>query len=638
MSKESPRVPAPPAETEASASMYPLGGAETIAGDTESPAASLDSSKPDERYKDQGRLGLGGMGEVRLCKDMRIGREVALKVIRDERAGQAQARTRFLKEVRVQGQLEHPAVVPVYDLDATKGGRPYFTMRRIGGRTLADIIRMNDEEEYSRRRLLSAFSQVCLAIDYAHERGIVHRDLKPSNVMLGDFGEVYVLDWGLAKTMGEEGQTQTEDPVSFDDLGGSGETVDGEVLGTPGYMAPEQLDGVHGNVGPHSDIYALGALLFELMTSEPLHARKTPQQAIGSTIGGADARAHARYPDRQVPPELEAICVRATQYDATERYTSARELQLAVERFLDGDRDAQLRRELAQSYLEKAMLAFEKLEHHGADPAAQRDVMNMISRALAFDPENAEARTALMHLLTRPPPSVPQEVRDQLESGRRQSERKAARGGVSAYLAWLPFAGVTLIMGVRSWGLLISMLMLIALGIVISFVGSRARRTEGWATGSLIISTVTLIMLSRLLGPLVLIPGLAGANAVAFTQHASGLRRIVYVSIAAMAVVVPLLLEVTGLWPPSYEFTEAGMLIVPHFASLPTIPTLLLLALASVTTIVLPALLMREARDSLEESHEQLAVQAWQMRQLVPEQDARVNRSGAAGKAAGKAA
>ncbi len=635
MSKESPRVHAPPADTDpGDASLHALGGAETVAGDTSLPAAPLTASKIDERYQDQGRLGRGGMGEVRLCRDVRIGREVALKVIRDERAGDARARARFSKEVRVQGQLEHPAVVPVYDLDVTQEGRPYFTMRRVGGRTLADIIRMNDPEEYSRRRLLSAFSAVCLAVDYAHQRGIVHRDLKPSNVMLGDFGEVYVLDWGLAKTMDDEERMPTADPVSFDDVGGSGETIDGEVLGTPGYMAPEQLDGVHGNVGPHSDIYALGALLFELMTSEPLHPRNTPQQAIGSTIEGADARAHARYPDRQVPPELEAICVRATQYDRADRFTSARELQLAVERFLDGDRDAALRRDLAQSYLKQAMQAFERLEQRGADPAALREVMNMISRALAFDPENSEARTALMLLLTRPPSSVPPEVREQLESGRRESERKAARGGVSAYLAWLPFAGVTLIMGLRSWALLTAMLLLIALGIVISYLGSRARKTDAWATGSLIISTVTLIILSRLLGPLVLIPGLAGANALAFTQHASGLRRIGYVSIAAMAVVVPLLLEITGIWPASYEFTEAGMLIVPHLASLPTVATLLLLALASVTTIVLPALLMREARDSVEESREQLAVQAWQLRQLVPDRDARVNRAAASAEAA----
>ena len=166
------------------------------------------------------------------------------------------------------------------------------------------------------------------------------------------------------------------------------------------------------------------------------------------------------------------------------------------------------------------------------------------------------------------------------------------------------------------------MLVLIGAGVAISYLGSRASRTEGWATGSLIVSTITLIILSRLLGPLVLIPGLAGANAVSFTQHAKGRRRAAYVAIASMAVVVPLLLELGGIWSPSYAFTDAGMLIVPHLASLPEVYTLLLLAFASVATIVLPALLMREARDSVETSREQLAVQAWQLQQLVPERQA----------------
>ncbi|MCR9164694.1 MAG: protein kinase domain-containing protein [Nannocystaceae bacterium] len=615
-----------------SATGDPFGAADTLAGESDHPSPAASHAELDERYSDCGRLGRGGMGEVRLCHDARIGREVALKVIRSERASHDKARTRFFKEAKVQGQLEHPAVVPVYDLDTTEDGRPFFTMRRVAGQTLADIIRMRDDEQYSRRRLLSAFSQVCLAVDYAHERGVVHRDLKPSNIMLGDFGEVYVLDWGLAKTVSDEDHGEGGDPISFDDLGPASETIEGEVLGTPGYMAPEQLDGVHGNVGPHADIYALGAILFELLTFEPLHQRKSPQQAIGSTIDGADARAHARYPDRQVPPELEAICVRATQDDREDRFGSVREMQQAVERYLDGDRDAQLRRELAQSYLDQAMDGFRSLAQHDAE--AQRTVMNMISRALAFDPENVEARAALMHLLTRPPASVPDEVREQLEVGRRASERKAARGGMAAYVAWLPFAGITLLMGVRSWGVLAAILGLIALGIVVSYLGSRAKNTSRYATGSLVISTVTLVLLSRLLGPLVLIPGLAGANALSFTQHATGGRRMAYVAISAMAVVVPSLFELAGVWPPSYRFIESGMLIVPHLASLPMVSTVLLLLLASITTIVLPALLMREARDSVEESREQLAVQAWQLRQLVPERASRINRIIEAPKAA----
>ncbi len=620
MTAEDPKVPArpPSAEETGRVSTRSLGGADTVAGEErlETPTGP---TAVDERYRDEGRLGRGGMGEVRLCHDRRIGREVALKVIRPDRATQAQDRIRFFKEAKVQGQLEHPAVVPVYDLDATDDGRPYFTMKRVAGKTLADVIGEDDDAAYSRRRLLSAFSQVCLAVDYAHEQGIVHRDLKPSNIMLGDFGEVYVLDWGLAKIMGDEDRTAVEPSSSHDELDSGAETLDGEVLGTPGYMAPEQLAGVHGSIGPYTDVYALGAILFELLTGESLHPRASAQQAIGSTIGGADAMAHARCPERNVPPELEAICVRATLYDGAERFATARALHEAVERFLDGDRDAQLRRDLAQRYADQAVTAFAALDQPGDATSTRREVMEMVSRALAFDPEHGEARTTLMQLLTRPSAEVPREVRTQLDAGRRDGARKAARGGVSAYIAWLPFAAVTLIMGVRSWWLVTAILLLIASGIAISYFGSRARNVDPWTTASLLVSTITLIVLSRLVGPLVLIPGLAGANALSFTAHATGRRRMAFVSVAALAVIVPLLLELTGIWAPSYVFTDAGMLVVPHLASLPDVATLSLLILASITTVILPALLMREARDSVEDSREQLAVQAWQLRQLVPD-------------------
>ncbi|MEM6292012.1 MAG: protein kinase [Myxococcota bacterium] len=620
MTAQKPRVPARPPSAEETGRIptNSLGGADTIAGE-ERPEVPESARAVDERYRDEGRLGRGGMGEVRLCHDRRIGREVALKVIRADRAEEQHDRNRFFKEAKVQGQLEHPAVVPVYDLDSTGDGHPYFTMKRVAGKTLADVIREDDDADYSRRKLLSAFTQVCLAVDYAHEQGIVHRDLKPSNIMLGDFGEVYVLDWGLAKTMDEEDRTAVEQPASFDELDSGSETLDGEVLGTPGYMAPEQLEGVHGDVGPYTDVYALGAILFELLTGEPLHPRKTAQQAIGSTISGANAMAHARCPERNVPPELEAICVRATKYDREERFASVRALHEAVERFLDGDRDAQLRRDLAQRYADQAVAAFATLDQPGDATSTRREVMEMVSRALAFDPEHGEARTTLMQLLTRPSAEVPLVVREQLDTGRREGARKAARGGVSAYIAWLPFAGVTLIMGVRSWWLVAAILGLIASGIGISYLGSRAKNVDAWTTASLLVSTVTLIVLSRLVGPLVLIPGLAGANALSFTAHATGRRRIAFVSVAALAVIVPLLLELTGVWAPSYVFTDAGMLVVPHLASLPDVATLSLLILASVTTVVLPALLMREARDSVEDSREQLAVQAWQLRQLVPD-------------------
>src|SRR5690606_28274637 len=180
-------------------------------------------------------------GEVHFCRDRRIGRDVAMKVIRAEHQGDTTLRHRFIREARVQGQLEHPSIVPVYDLGVDAKGSAYFTMKRLRGLTLARILSELREGEpaalqsFSRRKLLTAFSSICLAVDFAHARGVLHRDLKPANIMLGDFGEVYLLDWGVAKLMDTPHQMldMGEDPMST-------RTIPGDVLGTLGYMSPEQ--------------------------------------------------------------------------------------------------------------------------------------------------------------------------------------------------------------------------------------------------------------------------------------------------------------------------------------------------------------------------------------------------------------
>ncbi|MFO0680212.1 MAG: serine/threonine-protein kinase, partial [Polyangiaceae bacterium] len=162
------------------------------------------------RYRRTTLLGSGGMGDVHLCADERIGRDVAMKVIRRMRAENPEMLERFLREARVQGQLEHPAIVPVYDLGVLPDGSTFFTMKRVNGRTLSDVLEAQRSgnstalEHYSLHRLLADFSRVCLAVHFAHARGVLHRDLKPSNVMLGEFGEVYVLDWGIAKLVTPE--------------------------------------------------------------------------------------------------------------------------------------------------------------------------------------------------------------------------------------------------------------------------------------------------------------------------------------------------------------------------------------------------------------------------------------------------
>ncbi|HEX5057902.1 MAG TPA: serine/threonine-protein kinase, partial [Kofleriaceae bacterium] len=189
------------------------------------------------RYRLGRRIGKGGMGEVMAARDTQIARDVAIKRMRAATPSE-KAISRFLREAMVQGRLEHPAIVPVHEIGRDADGLPYFVMKKLSGTSLAKIL--DDDAPITLQRVLRAFADVCLAIEFAHVRGIVHRDLKPDNIMLGDYGEVYILDWGVAKVVGEEDS-------DFADVGsGSGEFVAtrvGTAVGTPGYMAPEAVRG-----------------------------------------------------------------------------------------------------------------------------------------------------------------------------------------------------------------------------------------------------------------------------------------------------------------------------------------------------------------------------------------------------------
>src|SRR5260221_9713557 len=240
-------------------------------------------------------IGKGGLGEVVLAHDLRVGRDVAIKRLHAT-SPTADEVARFLREARIQARLDHPSVPPVHELGIDPQGRPYFTMKRLAGITLSEMLQ---QPAPARQRLLRAFADVCLAIEFAHSRGVVHRDLKPSNVMLGDFGDVYVLDWGLSRVVGEAVAEMISDDIDSLDLKGS------ELLGTPGYMSPEQLAKA-AEAGRPADIYALGAILFEVLAGEPLHPRGPT--ALQSTVSGnAVTSPVKRRSDRSVPPELDAL-------------------------------------------------------------------------------------------------------------------------------------------------------------------------------------------------------------------------------------------------------------------------------------------------------------------------------------------
>ncbi|MCX5745314.1 MAG: serine/threonine-protein kinase [Proteobacteria bacterium] len=377
------------------------------------------------RYVEGAVLGIGGMGKVMLARDGRIGRDVAVKVLRSDRDLSHDDRERFLREAQVQGQLEHPSIVPVYDIDRAADGSAFFTMRRVLGRTLHVIIEelAAGSTRYTLRELLQAFATVCLTIDYAHSRGVVHRDLKPANLMLGDFGEVYVLDWGLARVL--DGSTSVDLPVA------SRLSMAGSMMGTPLYMAPEQM--ADPDVGPRADVYALGAILFELLAYERL---RDPRDVFSPV----DARISVRVPSRHVAPELEEICVRATESEPADRFPTARALHDAVARFLEGDRELAQRRALSTTHGLRARQALERAASNPPTYDEERGTaMRELVRALALDPTNREHVVVLAEIIDSPPRAVPVEVQARLDAMGDELVRGGSGFVAMAMLSWLLF-------------------------------------------------------------------------------------------------------------------------------------------------------------------------------------------------------
>lgn len=284
----------------------------------------------------------GGLGRVWITYDSDLNREVVLKEIRPEHDQSHDVERRFLREAQVTGQLEHPNIVPIYELGWRKGGRPYYTMRFVRGNTLRDAIRAYHDparalpaDPLELPRLLQSFLSVCHAIGYAHARGVVHRDIKPANVVLGEFGEVLVLDWGLAKLAGASELPMVADlaAADFDVEGPPDErTHHGQVLGTLGYMAPEQALGEQDHIDGRTDIYALGSVLYEILTNRPPHQGSTTRELLKMIERGAVPP--AAEVDPRVPRALSAICVKAMAHEQSDRYQTTAELATDIERWL----------------------------------------------------------------------------------------------------------------------------------------------------------------------------------------------------------------------------------------------------------------------------------------------------------------
>jgi tetratricopeptide (TPR) repeat protein len=304
-----------------------------------------------DRYQLQGEIARGGMGAVLRGRDVDLGRDLAVKVLLEKHAERPEVVRRFIEEAQIGGQLQHPNVVPVYDIGRF-GERPFFTMKLVKGQTLQALLAERTDPGVDRPRLLAIALQVAQAMAYAHAKGVIHRDLKPANVMVGAFGEVQVMDWGLAKVLAEGGvadeerasrQHQGEEGTQIRTARSSGtagsfgtQTEAGSLLGTPAYMPPEQANGDVALLDRRADVFGLGAILCEVLTGKPPYVGRSNEEVRRKAANGDLADATARLDGCGADHELLALTKKCLAAEAIDRPKDAQEVADRLTAYLNG--------------------------------------------------------------------------------------------------------------------------------------------------------------------------------------------------------------------------------------------------------------------------------------------------------------
>jgi tetratricopeptide (TPR) repeat protein len=293
----------------------------------------------EHRYRVLGEIARGGMGAVLRLMDNDIRRIVAMKVnlARED----WERLERFVEEAQITGQLEHPNIVPIHELGLNDQGEIYFTMKWVKGKSLDWIHdRLADRDpgispKYPLSHRLQIFLKVCDAMAFAHNRGVIHRDLKPENIMVGRFGEVLVMDWGLAKVKGAEEKSTLEQVDTVRSERETGQTLEGDIMGTPAYMPPEQASGRVGEIDERSDIFALAGILYRILTFESPRTGKTVSEVLKTAVRGKITPPRKRAPGNRIPREIESICMKGLAWRKEDRYPTVEAMVEDIRAFLD---------------------------------------------------------------------------------------------------------------------------------------------------------------------------------------------------------------------------------------------------------------------------------------------------------------
>jgi len=326
---------------------------------------------PSSRLQILGEIARGGMGAVLKGRDSDLGRDLAVKILLESHRDKPDMIRRFIEEAQIAGQLQHPGIVPIYELGAFSDRRPYFAMKLVKGQTLAEILANRKSPSDGLMRLLSIFESICQTMAYTHARGVIHRDLKPSNVMVGSFGEVQVMDWGLAKVLPRGGVVADASAGQTKDLGTviatarsvteSDQSQAGSILGTPSYMAPEQARGELDEVDERADVFALGSIFCEILTNQPAFSGRTSGEILRKAARGELTDALARLDDKTFgnDPELIALAKSCLSPERDDRPRQAGEIAERLTLY-----HSQVQQRLKHAELERARAEARAIEEH----------------------------------------------------------------------------------------------------------------------------------------------------------------------------------------------------------------------------------------------------------------------------------